>query len=280
MDNSKRTNSKSSDSIYYKKSEIAFCGRIKESDTFFSLVVLSANSDETSEQQQQQQQNNEDTTNSSISSSCLVFKYVSSNNLANTVNLPPLEIVLNEIARLYRNQDCVFNHTTVDSSIVAGSTGVLLPTATPPDVVNSSHHAVAAGTSGQFTYANLNYELPPGSPLAQPPPPPLPVIIDNNNKTTAFVVLNKQTNDIYFNKENVSADDRLVYVSQYQSNHYNNHHFSASFRDDLIAKDVSSLSTLDDNQSLDDTSLNNNNNNNKVVIIKISLFLNKLLKIT
>lgn len=141
--------------------------------------------------------------------------------------------MLNEIARLYRDQDCVFNNGVVNSS-----------------------EAITGAMASSETYmiaANLNYDMPPilSPPRGSLPPQQLlahqsPPTNDNNNPP--FVVLNKQTNDIYFNKENlVAADDRLVYVN----------HLSMSFRDDVLSKDVSSLSTLDDNQleSLEDSSL-------------------------
>lgn len=314
--------------MYYKKSEIAFCGRIKESDTYFSLVVLSSNRDErdpplSSDNQKNNKnsefelQNNAGTVNEtvdSVSSSCLVFRYIhnhvsSSLSAATTTTSPALELVLNEIARLYRNRDCVFNRFTLDSSsstvdvIAAGEATAAAAVAAgcgggggqSNDAANSSSTIVTHHGAHFTTYANLNYEMP-ASPMllssttttatttttlaAQPSP--LFETIENSHTTTAataaaFVLLNKQTNDIYFNKENLTVDDRLVYVShpnhQFNSNYQQQHHhhhnhsyqnaFTTSFREDLLAKDVSSLSTLDDNQfeSLDDASLN------KVIII-------------
>lgn len=302
--------------MYYKKSEIAFCGRIKESDTYFSLVVLSSNRDERDPPSSDNQKNhknpefekpqNTGTVNEtvdSVSSSCLVFRYINQVTSSATTSSPTLELVLNEIARLYRNRDCVFNRFTLDSSSSADVIAAGEATAAAAgcggggggggvggqpisDAANSSSTIVTHHGGAHFTtYANLNYEMPTSPMLLSSTTtttatttttvaaqPPLFETIENS----ANVLLNKQTNDIYFNKENLTVDDRLVYVShpshQFNNNYQQQHHhlnhsyqnaFTTSFREDLLAKDVSSLSTLDDNQfeSLDDASLN------KVIII-------------
>lgn len=102
-----RSSEMSKNTVYYGKDEIAFCGRIKESQQFFALVVFSSSSPSQSGSRlvKSSSLNSFQAHSSSsptTSSSCLVFRYVS-NNASN------LDMLLNDISRLYADQNSVFN---------------------------------------------------------------------------------------------------------------------------------------------------------------------------
>ncbi|CAF0915606.1 unnamed protein product [Brachionus calyciflorus] len=112
-----------------------------------------------------------------------------------------IDLILNEISRLYRNQDYVFT----SSSNLASHTNQM------PLMTNNNQNLSPVLYNN---YSNHNYELVTEE---------QPVLADQHDKSP-YMILNKNTNDIYFNKENFLKED----LAQ-------------------IPKDVSSLSNLEDN---------------------------------
>ncbi|RNA12904.1 regulator of G- signaling 14-like isoform X1, partial [Brachionus plicatilis] len=108
-----------------------------------------------------------------------------------------IDLILNEISRLYRHQDYVFTST----SNLAVHGGQM------PLMTNNNQNL-----SPVLHFSNHNYEI-----VAEEHP-----VIDAEK--SPYMMLNKHTNDIYFNKENFLKEDMAH-----------------------IPKDVSSLSNIEDN---------------------------------
>ena len=180
--------------VYYTKSEIAFCGKIKENKKFFALVVLS-NSQEKEPNSLDLANNSGENLNlalfgsnvsksSSISSSCLVFRYL---NIINSKK-SSIDCLLNEISYIYRDQDCVFIYKNLLINNNNESQNYSVLPLVEPNIGNSN------------MTNNINYE-----------------ILENESnklnqdfhmiKNEEFVLLNKKTNDIYFKNMSNSNDD-------------------------------------------------------------------------
>ena len=137
--------------MYYSQSEIAFCGKIKDNKRFFALVILSSHdnvapvtdpaSTVSSDNLNLALFDSSVTKSSTISSSCLVFRYLSSLNSKTS----SVEFLLNEIAHVYRNQDCVFIGKNLESCGTA-------------TVATLGETAVFLGPANNVAN-NLNYEL-------------------------------------------------------------------------------------------------------------------------
>lgn len=180
--------------VYYSKSEIAFCGKIKENKKFFALVILS-NSQEKEPNTPDLANNSGENLNlalfdsnvsksSSISSSCLVFRYL---NIINSKK-SSIDCLLNEISYIYRDQDCVFIYKNLLINNNNESQNYSVLPLVEPNIGNSN------------MTNNINYE-----------------ILENESnklnqdfhiiKNEEFVLLNKKTNDIYFKNMSNGNDD-------------------------------------------------------------------------
>ena len=128
-------------------------------------------------------------------------------------------MILNEISRLYRNQDYVFT----SSSNLAVHGGQM------PLMTNNNQNL-----SPVLHFSNHNYEI----------------LADEHqvnerlkdNEKSPYMILNKHTNDIYFNKENFLKEDMAH-----------------------IPKDVSSLSNIEDNNM---DSMNSSNGSKSIKVKK------------
>lgn len=206
-------------SVSYAKSEIAFCGRIKENKQFFALVILSTPS------KADRSQPDEDNLNLALfdskvskassvsSSSCLVFRYL------NSINSKPnsIDALLNEISYLYRHQDCVFIRTHHKSNSDQQMDG-----ASPKSASNRSTVPFSPGSNSNEAYQlysnkkplgnfirpevdnvinNLNYEILPAQHTNEAHKP-IKRMNSNYLSINDGAILIKKTNDIYFNNNN------------------------------------------------------------------------------
>jgi hypothetical protein len=82
--------------IYLSKMDIGFCGKIKNSNEFFALAILP----------NMLSNNNLNNTENYLSSAsnCFLFRYLDTLNQFGSI-----EIMLNEISKIYRDKDSVFN---------------------------------------------------------------------------------------------------------------------------------------------------------------------------
>ncbi len=98
------------DKITYCKDEIAFCGKIKDYDNYFVLVVLSKellNIKKMTKSYSYSSPLNK-FASPMCSSSCLVFNYPKSMN-SHLSDLNSIEVILNSISRIYMYENSIFN---------------------------------------------------------------------------------------------------------------------------------------------------------------------------
>ena len=207
-------------SVSYAKSEIAFCGKIKENKQFFALVILSTPSKDNRSQPDEDNLNlalfdSKVSKASSVSSSCLVFRYLNSiNSKSNTI-----EALLNEISYLYRHQDCVFIRThhksNSDQQIIDGASPKSASNRSIPFSPGSNSNEAYQLYSNKKSLGNfirpevdnvinnLNYEILPAEDTNEAHKP-IKRMNSNYLSINDGAILIKKTNDIYFNnnKEN------------------------------------------------------------------------------
>ena len=210
--------SESTARLSYSKNRLGFCGKIKDSCQYLALVIVpdchpantstntSMNSSASAEPKQKKLPNesNADT----IDSCCLIFQYLS--NLSNI----GIDVVLNEISFIYRNQDSVFNVTTkseADNSVKTAETNSFtakIPHTRSPNMQLNyanmvQHESVGRSLNNyenlEIIKSNMNYMSLNASNEAQPK---LVTAAETTNLNEGLILI-KQTNDIYFNKAQV-----------------------------------------------------------------------------
>jgi hypothetical protein len=195
----------------YNFSEIAFCGKIKDNRQFFALIILS---------------------NTKLSH-CLIFRYLNSMN-----KNVPLEMLLNEIARIYRNQDFVFNHINPNdnsnfndesSSISLNSTSDYLnmplvdknlnlapTTTTKVNATNTMNGPASLGvhspcssscSSSSLYVSNLNYEVINNISVSQPPDTSIKLMHMKSNEMLTINNFNKENFSVEFKCDEKKSED-------------------------------------------------------------------------
>jgi len=184
-------------SVYYSKSEIAFCGKIKENKKFFALVILS-NTQEKEVTSTDLENNSAENLNlalfdsnisksSSISSSCLVFRYL---NIVNSKKTS-IDCLLNEISHIYRDQDCVFIKNQPNNNNNENQNYSITPLAEPTignsNMTNNINYELVGDDTNKNNLAKFNQDF-------------------HLIKNEEFILINKKTNDIYFKNMNINND--------------------------------------------------------------------------
>jgi hypothetical protein len=184
-------------SVYYSKSEIAFCGKIKENKKFFALVILS-NTQEKEATSTDLENNSAENLNlalfdsnisksSSISSSCLVFRYL---NIVNSKK-SSIDCLLNEISHIYRDQDCVFIKNQLNNNNNENKNYSVSPLVEPTignsNMTNNINYELVSDDTNKNNLAKFNQDFH---------------LIKNDE----FILINKKTNDIYFKNMNINND--------------------------------------------------------------------------
>ena len=117
--------------VIYSKSEIGFCGKVKENRQYFALIILKES--KTTEDSELKK--------SITSSSCLVFRLADSS----------IDYIMNEISYIYRNQNFIFNYKSQSPANKQKSNGGVL--------YSPFKQNYDLDTSGYNNYNNNNYEL-------------------------------------------------------------------------------------------------------------------------
>ena len=213
--------SESSARLSYSKSRLGFCGKIKDSCQYLALVIVpdchpantstntSMNSSASAESKQKKLSS--DSSADTTDSCCLIFQYLS--NLGNV----GIDLVLNEVSFIYRNQDSVFNVASkpdaADNSVKTAETNSFAPkmshTRSPSMQMNyanmAQHESVGRSLNNyeniEIIKSNMNYMSLNASNETQATK--LVATTAETNNLTEGLILIKQTNDIYFNKAQV-----------------------------------------------------------------------------